>query len=69
MEKTINSLAAQTQINRKDKYDSVGLWHGERIYSEGNPGTGHIIWPVSGMEKGIIERDIQGPTPGGLVGL
>jgi hypothetical protein len=42
---------------------SVGLWRGERIYREGNPGTDPMVWWVSDMEKGFIEREIQGPTP------
>ncbi len=64
MEKTINSVAAaQTQINRKDKYDSVGLVYGERIHLEGIPGTDPMIWSVSGTENGFIEMEFQVVTP------
>jgi hypothetical protein len=41
----------------------VGLSHGKRIYREGIPGTDPMIQSVSDMQKGFIQRKIQGPTP------
>jgi hypothetical protein len=47
----------------RPKNDLVSRLHGEKTYKDGNPGTDPLIWWVAFMEKGFIERKIQGPTP------
>jgi hypothetical protein len=49
--------------SRGRSHDLFGFWQGERLYVEGNPGTHPMVWSVSDVLEGFLEREIQGPIP------